>query len=75
MPTPKSRIAQDVLEQTEMLLKDVPKKVKQAYIEYKSSYLIKEPNLQKLNEQLMCISLNKKRIIKEAKFPLHTFNE
>ena len=36
IPSPNSQIAQDVLEQTEVILQDVRKNAMQAYIKYKA---------------------------------------
>ena len=50
IPSPDSGIAQDVLEQTEMIFHDVRKKAMQAYIKYKA-YNDKKENASKLKEQ------------------------
>ena len=48
-PIPSSQIAQEVLEQTEMIHQDVRKNIMQAYIKYKA-YYDKKANASKLNE-------------------------
>ena len=48
-PIPTSQIAQDILEQTEMIHQDVRKNTMQAYIKYKASY-DKKANASKLKE-------------------------
>ena len=71
-PIPTSQIAQDILEQTEMIHQDVRKNTMQAYIKYKA-YYDKKPTLPNLKKQIMYISCNRKRIIKEAKFHSQNF--
>ena len=48
-PIPTSQVAQDVLEQTEMIHQDVRKNTMQAYIKYKT-YYDKKDNASKLKE-------------------------
>ena len=48
-PIPTSQVAQEVLEQTEMIHQDVRKNIMQAYIKYKA-YYDKKPNASKLKE-------------------------
>ena len=50
LPPPDSQIAQDLLEQTEMIFQDVRKNAMQAYIKY-IAYYDKKPNVSKRNEQ------------------------
>ena len=50
IPAPTSQIAQDMLEQTEMISKDVRKNAMQAYIKYKSYYDKKKPLPQNSNK-------------------------
>ena len=71
-PIPTSQIAQEFLEQTEMILQDLRKNTMQAYIKYKA-YYDKKPTLQNLKKQIMYISCTRKRIIKAAKFHLQNF--
>ena len=49
IPTPDSEIAQDVLEQTEMIFQDVRRNAMQAYIKYKA-YYDKKANASKLKQ-------------------------
>ena len=56
-PIPTSPIAQDILEQTEMIHQDV----------HKNTIMTKRPTLQSLKKPIMCISCSQKRITKEAK--------
>ena len=72
-PIPTSQIAQDILEQTEMIHQDVRKNTMQAYIKYKA-YYDKRPTLQNLKKQITCISCSPKRIIKAAKFHSQNFD-
>ena len=53
IPSPDSQIAQDVLEQTEMILQDVRKNAMQAYIKYKT-YYDKKANASK-HKQADCV--------------------
>ena len=66
-PIPTSQIAQDVLDQREMIHQDVRKNAMQAYIKYKAYY---DQNLKK---QITYIPCSRKRIIKEAKFHSQNF--
>ena len=66
-PIPTSQIAQDILDQTEMIHQVVRKNTMQAYIKYKA-YYDKKANALSLKKQIMYISCSQKRIIKEAKF-------
>ena len=50
IPTPNSRIAEDVLKQTEMIFRDVRKNTMQTYNEYKA-YYDRKGNASKLKEQ------------------------
>ena len=68
-PSPDSQIAQDVLEQTEMIVQDVHKNAMQAYIKYEA-YYDKKPMPQNSNKQITFISYSQKQITTEAKFPL-----
>ena len=72
IPSPDSEMAQDVLEQTEMIFQDVRKKAMQAYIKYKA-YYDKKPKPQNLNQPIMFTSYSQKQITKEAKFTLQIF--
>ena len=49
IPAPDSQIAQDVLEQTEMIFQDVREKAMQAYIKYKT-YYDKKANASKVKQ-------------------------
>ena len=62
-PIPTSQIAQDVLDQREKIHQDVRKNAMQTYIKYKA-YSTKKPRLQSSKKQNMCMSYNRKRIIK-----------
>ena len=71
-PIPTPQIAQEVLEQTELINQDVRKNIMQAYIKYKAHY-DKKPTLQNLKKQITYTSCSRKRIIKAAKFLLQNF--
>ena len=71
-PIPTSQIAQDVLDQTEMIHQDVRKKTMQAYIKTKPT-TTKRPTLQNVKKQITYISCSRKPIIKEAKFHSQNF--
>ena len=70
---PTSQVAQELLEQTEMVHQDVRKNTMQAYIKYKA-YYDKKPTLQNLKKQIMYKSCSQKRIIKAAKFHSQNFD-
>ena len=72
-PVPTSQIAQDVLEQTEMIHQDVRKNIMQAYNNTKP-IMTKRPTLQNSKKQIMCTSCNRKPIIKVAKFHSQNFD-
>ena len=71
-PIPTSQIAQEVLEQTEMIHQDVRKNTMQAYNNTKP-IMTKRPTLQNLKKQITYISCSRKRIIKAAKFHSQNF--
>ena len=73
IPSPDSEIAQDALEQTEMIFQDVRRNAMQAYIKYKS-YYDKKTNASKLETNLITFTFySQKQITKEVKFPLKIF--
>ena len=72
-PIPTSQIAQEVLEQTEMIHQNVRKNIMQAYINTRP-ITIKRPTLPKLKKQITYISCSRKRIIKAAKFRSQNFD-
>ena len=65
--SPDSQIAQDVLEQTELIFQDVRKNAMQAYTKYKA-YYDKKPMLQNSNKPITFTTYSQKQITKEAKF-------
>ena len=71
-PIPTSQIAQDVLEQTEMMHQDVRKNTMQAYIKYKASY-DKEANASKLKEADYIYLLQPKADYQGSKIPFTEF--
>ena len=72
-PSPDSQIAQDVLEQTEIIFQDVLKNVMQAYIKYKAYYDKKKPMPRNWNRPILCFYYSQKQITKGVKFPLQIF--
>ena len=71
-PIPTSQIAQEVLEQTEMIHQVVCKNIMQAYIKYKA-FMTRKPMLPTLKKQITYTSCSRKRIINAAKFFLRNF--
>ena len=71
-PIPTSQIAQDVLEQTEMIQQDVRKKIMQAYIKYKA-YYDKKANASKLREANYVYILRPKADHQGSKIPFTEF--
>ena len=71
-PIPTSQIAQDVLDQTEMIHQDVRKNTKQAYIKYKA-YYDKKANASKLKEADYVINLQPKADCQGSKIPFTEF--
>ena len=73
IPSPDSEIAQDVLEQTEMIFQDVRRNVMQAYLKYKA-YYDKKANASKLEHNLIMFTFySRKQITREVKFLLQIF--
>ena len=72
IPSPESRIAQDVLEQTEPIFQDVRKNAMQAYIKYKA-YYNKKANASKLRHADDVIILQPKAGQYGSKIPLTVF--
>ena len=72
IPSPDSQIAQDVLEQTEMVLQDVRKNAMQAYTKTKR-IMIKRPRPQNLNKPNMSLHYSQEQITNGAKVPLQIF--
>ena len=70
--SPDSEIAQDVLEQTEMIFQDVRRNDMQAYIKYKA-YYDKKANASNLNNPIMFTFYSRKPTTREVKFPLQIF--
>ena len=68
-----SEIAQDVLEQTEMIFQDVRRNTMQAYIKYKAYYDKKKPTPQNGNNLIMFTFCSQKQISREVKIPLQIF--
>ena len=64
-PIPSSQIAQDVLDQTEMIYQDARKNAMQAYMKYKTFY---DKKASISSQQIMSLSYSWKQIIKEVKF-------
>ena len=71
-PIPTSQIAQDILEQTEMIHQDVRKKTMQAYIKYKA-YYDKKANASKLKEADYVYILQPKADHQGSKIPFTEF--
>ena len=71
-PIPTSQIAQDVLEQTEMIHQDVRKITMQAYIKYKA-YYHKKANASKLKEADYVYILQPRADHQGSKFPFTEF--
>ena len=71
-PIPTSQMAQEVLEQTEMIHQDVRKKIMQAYIKYKA-YYDKKANASKPKEADYVYSLQPKADHQGSKFPFTEF--
>ena len=67
-----SQIAQNVLDQTEMIHQAVRKNTTQAYIKVKL-ITINRPTLQNSTKQITYMSYSRKRIIKRVKFHLQNF--
>ena len=73
IPTPDSKIAQDVLEQTEMIFQHVRRNAMQAYINYKAYYDKKKPMPQNLSNLIMFTFYSRKQTTREVKFPSQIF--
>ena len=71
-PIPTSKIAQEVLEQTEMIHQDVRKNIMQAYIKYKA-YYDKKANASKLKEADYVYILQPKADHEGSKIPFTEF--
>ena len=71
-PIPTSQIAQDILEQTEMIHQDVRKNTMQAYIKYKA-YYDKKANASKLKEAEYVYILQPRWIHQGSKIPFTEF--
>ena len=71
-PIPTSQIAQDVLDQTEMILQDVRKNAMQAYIKYEA-YYDKKANASKLKEADYVYVLKPKADHQGSKIPFTEF--
>ena len=71
-PIPISQIAQEVLEQTEMIHQDVRKNIMQAYIKYKANY-DKKANASKLKESEYVYILKPKADHQGSKIPFTEF--
>ena len=71
-PIPTSQIAQDVLEQTQMIYQDVRKNTMQAYIKYKA-YYDKKANASKLKEADYVYILQPKADYQGSKIPFTEF--
>ena len=72
-PIPTSQIAQEVLEQTEMIHQDVRKNTMQAYIKSKPT-TTKKPTLRSSKKQITYISCSRRRITQAAKFHSQNFD-
>ena len=72
IPSPDSQIAQDLLEQTELIFQDVRKSAMQTYIKYEA-YYDKKANASKLNSADYVYILQPKADYQGAKFPLQIF--
>ena len=68
VPSPDSEIAQDVLEQTEIIFQDVPRNAMQAYIKYKA-YYDKKANASKLKQSDYVYTLQPKADHQGSKMP------
>ena len=73
IPSPDSEIAQDVLQQTEIIFQDVRRNAMQAYIKYKAYYVKKKPMPQNLNNLITFKFYSRKQITRAVKFPLQIF--
>ena len=71
-PIPTSQIAQEILEQTEMIHQDVRKNIRQAYIKYKA-YYDKKANTSKLKEADYVYILQPKADHQGSKIPFTEF--
>ena len=71
-PIPTSQIAQDVLDQTEMIHQDVRKNAMQAYIKYKA-YYDKKANVSELKEAYYVYVLQPKADHQGSKIPFTAF--
>ena len=72
IPSPDSEIAQNVIEQTEMIFQNVRRNAMQAFIKYKA-YYDKKANASKLKQSDYVYYYSQKQITKEVKFPLQIF--
>ena len=72
IPSPNSEIAQDVLEQTEMIFQDVRRNTMQAYIKYKA-YYDKRANASKLKQSDYVYILQPKADHQGSKIPFTEF--
>ena len=72
-PIPISQIAQEVLEQTEMIHQDVRKNIMQAYIKYEAYYDNKKANASKLKEADYMYILQPKADHQGSKIPFTEF--
>ena len=72
IPSPDSRIAQDVLEQTETIFQDVSRNAMQAYIKYKA-YSDKKANASKLKQSDYVYILQPKADHQGSKIPFTEF--
>ena len=73
IPSPDSQIAQDVLEQTEIIFQDVRKNAMQAYIKYKA-YYDKKANASKLRHADYVFILQPKADHQGSKIPVTDFH-
>ena len=74
IPSPDSKIAQDVLEQTDTIFQDVRRTAMHAYIKYKAYYDKKKPMPQNLNNLITFTFYSQKQFTKEAEFLLQIFD-
>ena len=72
IPSPDSKIAQDVLEQTEMIFQDVRRNAMQAYIKYKA-YYDKKAHASKVNQSDYVYILQPKADHQGSKIPFTDF--
>ena len=72
IPSPDSQIAQDMLEQMELIFHDVRKNAMEAYIKYKA-YYDKKVNASKLKQPITSLYYSQKQITKGIKFLLQIF--